>query len=240
MAKPMTRKDRFREWVSDNLRYMLLILAILVVIGIILLVVHLVSSNSEKEEVKGKSEVTASSVQGEAPDTKEEKKPEDGKEFAAENNAQVSAVAVTYFNALAAKDIETVKKSVDSLSAEDEAQIRQEDKVESYSDIITYTLDGPKEGTYIAFVNYNCKYKDIETQLPMLVELYMYTGSDGSLVIASDVETDQEIKNAMNSALEQEKVGELVGNVNASYEQAMESDPALKAYVESIQQTDSD
>ena len=42
MAKPMSRKDRFREWVSDNLRYMLLILAILVVVGLILLVVHLV------------------------------------------------------------------------------------------------------------------------------------------------------------------------------------------------------
>lgn len=34
MAKPMSRKDRFREWVSDNLRYMLLILAILVVVGL--------------------------------------------------------------------------------------------------------------------------------------------------------------------------------------------------------------
>lgn len=49
MAKPMSRKDRFREWVSDNLRYMLLILAILVVVGLILLVVHLVSSNSDQE-----------------------------------------------------------------------------------------------------------------------------------------------------------------------------------------------
>lgn len=235
MAKPMTRKDRFREWVSDNLRYMLLILAILVVVGIILLVVHLLSSGSEKEEGKRTPDVSVSSGSDAASDSGKANQPEAGKEFAAENNAQVSAVATTYFTALASKDMETVKKTVDTLSAEDEAQIEAEDRVERYNDITTYTLDGPEDGTYIAFVNYNCKYKDIETQLPMLVELYMYTGSGGSLVIASDVESDPELTAAMNEALQQEKVKELVGNVNASYEQAMESDPELKAYVASIQ-----
>ena len=124
---------------------------------------------------------------------------------------------------------------MDKLSAEDQTQIEEEDKVESYHDITTYTLDGPKEGTYIAFVSYNCKYKDIATQLPMLVELYMYTNADGNLVIASDTESDPEISEAMNDALQKENVKALVGNVNASYEQAMESDAELKAYVESIQ-----
>lgn len=235
MAKPMSRKDRFREWVSDNLRYMLLILAILVVIGIILLIVHLVSSGSGGEEAKGKAEITSSSGEDTSSDTEGEQKTETGQEFAAENNAQVSAVATTYFTALAAKDLETVKKSVDTLSAEDQSQIESEDKVENYSDIITYTLNGPKEGSYIAFVSYNCKYKDINTQLPMLVELYMYTNGEGNLVIASDVASDDEISSAMDAALQQEKVKELVGNINASYEQALESDADLKAYVESIQ-----
>lgn len=235
MAKPMSRKDRFREWVSDNLRYMLLILAILVVVGIILLIVHLVSSGSGKEEEKGKPEVTSSSVKDTSSDSVEEQKEETEQEFTAENNAQVSVVANTYFTALAAKDLDTVRKSVDTLSAEDQTQIEEEDKVESYHDITTYTLDGPKEGTYIAFVSYNCKYKDIATQLPMLVELYMYTNADGNLVIASDTESDPEISEAMNDALQKENVKALVGNVNASYEQAMESDAELKAYVESIQ-----
>ena len=33
MAKPMTTKDKIREWISDNLRYMLLIGAILLNCG---------------------------------------------------------------------------------------------------------------------------------------------------------------------------------------------------------------
>ena len=33
MAKPMTTKDKIREWISDNLRYMLLIGAILLIVA---------------------------------------------------------------------------------------------------------------------------------------------------------------------------------------------------------------
>ena len=237
MAKPMSRKDRFREWVSDNLRYMLLILAILVVVGLILLVVHLVSSNSDQEGAGGNAQVTATPTPaGESgQEDGQQSAGEPGQEFAAENNAQVSAVATTYFTALASKDIGTIKEAVDTLPAEDEAQITAEDQVESYNDIITYTLDGPTEGTYVAFVSYNCKYKEIDTQLPMLMELYMYTNEEGNLVLASDVESDTQIAEAMSSALEREEVKALVGNVQASYEQALESDADLKAYVESLQ-----
>ena len=64
--------------------------------------------------------------------------------------------------------MDTVKSCVDALAAEDEAQILEEDMVEAYNDITTYTLNGTEEGTYIAFVSYNCKYKGIDTQLPML------------------------------------------------------------------------
>ena len=230
MAKPMSRKDRFREWVSDNLRYMLLILAIIAVVGIGILIVHLVTSGSDDGEAEPKAEVTATPTPA-----AESERGQAAAEFAAENNAQVSTVATTYYQALAAKDMDTVKSCVDALAAEDEAQILEEDMVEAYNDIATYTLNGTEEGTYIAFVSYNCKYKGIDTQLPMLTELYMYTNTEGNLVIAADVETDTAIAEAMSSALEQEDVKSLVGNVQASYDQALESDAALKAYVESIQ-----
>ena len=53
-GKTNVEKRPFQEWVSDNLRYMLLILAILVVVGLILLVVHLVSSNFGSGRGRGK------------------------------------------------------------------------------------------------------------------------------------------------------------------------------------------
>ena len=48
MAKPMTTKDKIREWISDNLRYMLLIGAILLIVAAVLLIVHLVSPKIER------------------------------------------------------------------------------------------------------------------------------------------------------------------------------------------------
>ena len=222
MAKPMSRKDRFREWVSDNLRYMLLILAIVAVVGLGILIVHLVTSGSDDGEAEPKAEVTATPTPAaESEPAAESQSGQAAAEFAAENNAQVSTVATTYYQALAAKDMDTVKSCVDALAAEDEAQILEEDMVEAYNDITTYTLNGTEEGTYIAFVSYNCKYKGIDTQLPMLTELYMYTNTEGNLVIAADVETDTAIAEAMSSALEQE---------DASAARDMPSQEALKPF----------
>ena len=148
MAKPMSRKDRFREWVSDNLRYMLLILAILVVVGLILLVVHLVSSNSDQEGAGGNAQVTATPTPaGESgQEDGQQSAGEPGQEFAAENNAQVSAVATTYFTALASKDIGTIKEAVDTLPAEDEAQITAEDLRELYHTLQERGRIAPRSG----------------------------------------------------------------------------------------------
>ena len=54
MAKPMTTKDKIREWISDNLRYMLLIGAILLIVAAVLLIVHLVSPKNDGKSSGGK------------------------------------------------------------------------------------------------------------------------------------------------------------------------------------------
>ena len=60
MAKPMTTKDKIREWISDNLRYMLLIGAILLIVAAVLLIVHLVSPKNDGKSSGGT--VTSSST----------------------------------------------------------------------------------------------------------------------------------------------------------------------------------
>lgn len=68
MAKPMTTKDKIREWISDNLRYMLLIGAILLIVAAVLLIVHLVSPKNDGKSSGGT--VTSSSTGNNAPDKK--------------------------------------------------------------------------------------------------------------------------------------------------------------------------
>lgn len=292
MAKPMTTKDKIREWISDNLRYMLLIGAILLIVAAVLLIVHLVSPKNDgkssggtvtssstgnnvpdkKTQVKADSKAdsedstgissdvsdsandssadasstdTASAPDAEAEPTSEPEAADDTSNtentdntavsFAADNVPEVSTVLEQYYTALGARDINGLFAVTDNLTAEEQAQIEAESDVESYGDIKAYTISGPSDGTYIAFVSSRCKYLGINQTLPMLSEYYLYTKEDGSLKIMDDTDSDAAVTEAMKAALENEEVKNLIEQVQNDYQNALDADASLRAYVESIQ-----
>lgn len=292
MAKPMTTKDKIREWISDNLRYMLLIGAILLIVAAVLLIVHLVSPKNDgkssggtvtssstgnnvpdkKTQVKADSKAdsedstgissdvsdsandssadasstdTASAPDAEAEPTSEPEAADDTSNtentdntavsFAADNVPEVSTVLEQYYTALGARDINGLFAVTDNLTAEEQAQIEEESDVESYGDVKAYTISGPSDGTYIAFVSSRCKYLGINQTLPMLSEYYLYTKEDGSLKIMDDTDSDAAVTEAMKAALENEEVKNLIEQVQNDYQNALDADASLRAYVESIQ-----
>lgn len=292
MAKPMTTKDKIREWISDNLRYMLLIGAILLIVAAVLLIVHLVSPKNDgkssggtvtssstgnnvpdkKTQVKADSKAdsedstgissdvsdsandssadasstdTASTPDAEAEPTSEPEAADDTSNtentdntavsFAADNVPEVSTVLEQYYTALGARDINGLFAVTDNLTAEEQAQIEAESDVESYGDVKAYTISGPSDGTYIAFVSSRCKYLGINQTLPMLSEYYLYTTEDGSLKIMDDTDSDAAVTEAMKAALENEEVKNLIEQVQNDYQNALDADASLRAYVESIQ-----
>lgn len=292
MAKPMTTKDKIREWISDNLRYMLLIGAILLIVAAVLLIVHLVSPKNDgkssggtvtssstgsnvpdkKTQVKADSKAdsedstgissdvsdsandssadasstdTASAPDAEAEPTSEPEAADDTSNtentdntavsFAADNVPEVSTVLEQYYTALGARNINGLFAVTDNLTAEEQAQIEAESDVESYGDVKAYTISGPNDGTYIAFVSSRCKYLGINQTLPMLSEYYLYTTEDGSLKIMDDTDSDAAVTEAMKAALENEEVKNLIEQVQNDYRNALDADASLRAYVESIQ-----
>ena len=287
MAKPMTTKDKIREWISDNLRYMLLIGAILLIVAAVLLIVHLVSPKNDgkssggtvtssstgnnvpdkKTQVKADSKAdsedstgtssdvsdsanassidTASAPDAEAEPTSAPEAADDTNNtentdntavsFAADNVPEVSTVLEQYYTALGARDINGLFAVTDNLTAEEQAQIEAESDVESYGDVKAYTISGPSDGTYIAFVSCRCKYLGINQTLPMLSEYYLYTTEDGILKIMDDTDSDAAVTEAMKAALEKEEVKNLIEQVQNDYQNALDADASLRAYVESIQ-----
>ena len=292
MAKPMTTKDKIREWISDNLRYMFLIGAILLIVAAVLLIVHLVSPKNDgkssggtvtssstgnnvpdkKTQVKADSKAdsedstgissdvsdsandssadasstdTASAPDAEAEPTSEPEAADDTSNtentdntavsFAADNVPEVSTVLEQYYTALGARNINGLFAVTDNLTAEEQAQIEAESDVESYGDVKAYTISGPNDGTYIAFVSSRCKYLGINQTLPMLSEYYLYTTEDGSLKIMDDTDSDAAVTEAMKAALENEEVKNLIEQVQNDYQNALDADASLRAYVESIQ-----
>ena len=292
MAKPMTTKDKIREWISDNLRYMLLIGAILLIVAAVLLIVHLVSPKNDgkssggtvtssstgsnvpdkKTQVKADSKAdsedstgissdvsdsandssadasstdTASAPDAEAEPTSEPEAADDTSNtentdntavsFATDNVPEVSTVLEQYYTALGARNINGLFAVTDNLTAEEQAQIEAESDVESYGDVKAYTISGPSDGTYIAFVSSRCKYLGINQTLPMLSEYYLYTTEDGSLKIMDDTDSDAAVTEAMKAALENEEVKNLIEQVQNDYQNALDADASLRVYVESIQ-----
>ena len=257
MAKPMTTKDKVREWISDNLRYMLLILGILAVVGMILLIVSLVSSHSNGKKNAGgaAASVSVTSVESTGPQTAETstdsgsssgkesentasalaESGQDTEKYVPDDSAVVKQTISAYFTAMAAKDIDGLLNVTDQLSEEEKQQIEAEQDVERYENIETYTVKGRKENTYLSLVRYDCIYRGIEEPLPMLTELYLYQNAEGKLIIMDDTAADPEVSGLMDDFLEEEAAKEQIQQVQKEYEDALAKDSALKAYVESIQ-----
>ena len=236
--------DNFREWLSDNLRYILLGLFIILALAVIFLGIRFLSSRV------GSDDETAQ-VQQEAPD---EEIKEDASADAAANEPtaapegtvapekvplekeaypEVTTVIQTYYTALGNKDTAGIKSVVDSLDATEEAKITKDPYIEDYGDVETYTVEGPSEGTYVVFARYTYKFKDIDTAVPGLSQLYVCTDEDGKLYIATR-EQDQQTQEYIENTLDLQEVQELREEVEADYETALESDENLRDFIENI------
>ncbi len=100
--------------------------------------------------------------------------------------------------------------------------------VEDYRNIQTYIKNGKYEDTYVAFVKYGMKIKDIYTEVPGLRTLYVIKdGTSGKYRIyteALDHETQQYIK----TVAAHEDVQKLMEKENQEYKKAVQSDALLR------------
>ena len=204
-----------------------------------------VSDSANDSSADASSTDTASAPDAEAEPTSEPEAADDTSNtentdntavsFATDNVPEVSTVLEQYYTALGARDINGLFAVKDNLTAEEQAQIEAESDVESYGDVKVYTISGPSDGTYIAFVSSRCKYLGINQTLPMLSEYYLYTTEDGGLKIMDDTDSDAAVTEAMKAALENEEVKNLIEQVQNDYRNALDADASLRVYVESIQ-----
>lgn len=233
----MSLKDRFREWLSDNLRYLLLILGILIVVIILYFGIGALTKDKKKsggepvlKEEQSKNKISQS-------DSTETPKSDQTKEISQEllkdGNAEISAFMRQYYDALSNKNIETLKSFVDNLSEKEQESISGESSIESYEDVESYTFHGQEEGTYVVIVRYSCKYKNIDTRAPGLNQMYVYTDKEGKLVIAAEVK-DKGITDYMTDIRKRPDVEQLIDETQKNYDNARSQDAKLDALIRSV------
>ena len=191
------------------------VVAVAVVIGVVLLIMHFV----------GQSGDTAAKSEKENP-LVEEKYPE------------ISDVVKNYLEAYLIEDsqqrLEILAQYVDNMGDINEGDIEQNKYVQGYSEISCYTKEGPYENTYVVYAYYHMQLKNIETSVPSIIRLYVIRDSvTGNVYIHNGVSSD--VNDYLKEVTKDEDVQELLKDVNQEYEDALASDEKLKAYFDKMQ-----
>ena len=228
--------DDFREWLSDNLRYILLGAAVLVVVLVIFLVVRLVSggSSGKKEKdpdvntsvqenfsVENESENTAPGVPSSQSAASELVK----------DDAAILTLIRKLYSGIASQDVTALSEVVVPWNDEIEDDLLKNVMIESYNNISTYSKPGLNQGDFMVYVYFEGKLADFETLAPSLRERYVVTAEDGSLKIKADWEDDSAIQSFVTESMMSDDVQQLVKEVNDKYDQVLASDEALRSFL---------
>ncbi len=217
--------DNIREWISDNLRYILLGVALIVIILLAVTGIRAIS-NLGKGGSSGKTETEAETSA--STDTIV-----DGSAAASalvQNDADVLTVMTSYYAAKTNKDLETLKKLDPSIDEAEEKANLDSSYVESYSNIKTYSKQGPTEGSCVVYVCYDGKVQNIDTLVPSLTQFYLKKDADGNYII-TDPTGDQAAESFIEETRTSTEVQNLIDTVNKQCEDAKNSDPVLKEFM---------
>lgn len=108
-----------------------------------------------------------------------------------------------------------------------EERTAQSPFAEGYENLKTYTKRGKYKDTYLAFVRYDMKIKDIYTMAPGLEILYIEPDEETGELCVEEEMPDQETREAAQLLASQEDAGQLMTEVQAAYDGAVASDAIL-------------
>lgn len=230
--------DKFREWLSDNLRYIILVVGILLLLALIFFGIRAVSGviNNGEDDTKSEQDADPSENGELSTEPSESATPTAAPVDPLEKNAypEVNTLIDTYYKALGDRDVDTLKTLVDNFDPSEEAKIKNSQYIDGYSEVEVYTKPGMTDDTYVVFAKYNYLCSGISTPVPALSQLYVVKDEAGSYKISQTAENDAEIQAYVSELMEDEDVKELVGDTQAAYDSAQESDADLKSFLDNL------
>ena len=126
-----------------------------------------------------------------------------------------------------------MKELTDNFDATDEAKVTNATYIESYDNIVVYTKQGLEKDSYVVFVSYDLKFKDVKTAAPGLSELYVIKNDSGNYVIHND-DSDAEVQECIEKTRQEKDVMTLIEDVENKLNEDMASDAELKAFEEKL------
>ena len=232
--------DNFREWLSDNLRYIMLGGAILIIVAVLFFGIR-ACVGSGKGTSDGEQTTAQDNSQGNDPSSPEDdgetndgKKEEDTNPLE-EGSDEITALMKSYYQALGERDITTLRTLVSNLTPSDESRITNaKDYIEGYQVDNVYAKKGLDENSYVVYTRGSLICKGIDTPAPSLWSSYVVKDSDNNYKILGDLEQNKEVSDYMDSLKSDTDVQKLTSEVQAAYEQAQKADTALAQFLNGL------
>lgn len=143
---------------------------------------------------------------------------------------EINQLITDYYDAVLRFDIDMLDTLVSDITRVDQNLIRAKlEYMESITNIICYTVEGPLEGTFRVYVYYDLKIRGIETLAPALSAMYVTMSSDGSYVIYLS-EIDEETQEFIETADASGDVQLLSSLVSERLNNVINSDAAMRDF----------
>ena len=150
-----------------------------------------------------------------------------------EKNAyeKVNHVIHQYYDAYAAGDIDTIASISEGMSETTKTRLKEVSKyIEPFPKVEVYTKPGPVDGSYIAYVDEEYKFKDYETPVPGMETYYICTRKDGSCYI-NLAENDEATSEYIKKISLEDDVIDLNNKITADYNEMVDKDKKLKIFL---------
>ena len=202
---------------------------------VLVVIIALVAGGRKTETVPEEPQETQ-----EAADQQEQE--EEPNELEENSHSSIERLVSKYLDCIVNGDVDALESIVDELSDADKEEVKKLDKAyESYSDLkcsyhsiqIQYKK-GPDEDSYIVFVCCDMKIAGVETLAPYISCLYIgpKDESGNRYIRYNNVEEDQTLQAYVQELEQDPEVKALYDDVNARYQEALNSDPTLAEFVQ--------
>ena len=139
-----------------------------------------------------------------------------------------------YYSALASGDGETFASLRNKTDETDEILMSKKAAyIDSYNVISVYTKPGPADNSFIAYVYYEVKFDGFDTPAPGMNTFYIQTDENGNLFIDC-LDQDEATKQYIEKVSAEEDVADLFNKVQVNYNDVVDSDESLKAFLEGL------
>lgn len=154
--------------------------------------------------------------------------------FEKNGNPKVSLLVERFYESLMTGDDSKIGKFTDGPGNIDPLKRSiNVNYIDSYVSIDCYTMAGMINGTYLVAVEYQVKFRNIDTPVTYIDYLYICTDISGNLYVSTKALSDEVM--AYNSLMfESNTIRKLEESIAVRYDAAIQSDPALADFVKGI------